>query len=380
MTSFFSDFNFHVCSPKTLVKAVTEFTHSFPAVRGVQSGRPCYVAMCPLRLIPKLFVFDEEEVPPELRAQRSLNKTRVPEISRYLVENPANYTISSLTASVDAQVDFIPLSDTGPGQNMGTLAIPMDAQILINDGQHRRAAIEAAIEEAPELGHDHVSVLFFIDQGLKRSQQMFADLNKHAVRPSESISTLYDHRDQQSALARFVVKSVPVFSRLTELEKSSISNRSTKLFTISSIKSASKAFLKKGSKDAVSEQEMEHTAEFWEAVTNAMPDWLAAKDRKIPSSELRLNFVHAHGVTLHAIGIVGAELVLRAPKTWQKKLKRLGDIDWARANEAWEGRAMIQGRMSKARNNVLLTSNYIKLALGMELLPHEQELEDKFGR
>ena len=141
MTSFFSDFNFHVCSPKTLVKAVTEFTHSFPAVRGVQSGRPCYVAMCPLRLIPKLFVFDEEEVPPELRAQRSLNKARVPEISRYLVENPANYTISSLTASVDAQVDFIPLSDTGPGQNMGTLAIPMDAQILINDGQHRRAAI-----------------------------------------------------------------------------------------------------------------------------------------------------------------------------------------------------------------------------------------------
>ena len=41
---------------------------------------------------------------------------------------------------------------------------------------------------------------------------------------------------------------------------------------------------------------------------------------------------------------------------------------------------MIQGRMSKARNNVLLTSNYIKHALGMELLPHEQELEDQFIR
>ena len=63
-----------------------------------------------------------------------------------------------------------------------------------------------------------------------------------------------------------------------------------------------------------------------------------------------------------------------------KKLKRLSDIDWARANKDWEGRAMIQGRMSKARNNVVLTSNYIKHALGMELLPHEQELEDKFVR
>ena len=48
--------------------------------------------------------------------------------------------------------------------------------------------------------------------------QMFADLNKHAVRPSPSISTLYDHRDQQSEMARFVVQTVPVFSRLTEKE------------------------------------------------------------------------------------------------------------------------------------------------------------------
>ena len=32
-----------------------------------------------------------------------------------------------------------------------------------------------------ELSHDHISVLFFIDEGLRRSQQMFADLNKHAV-------------------------------------------------------------------------------------------------------------------------------------------------------------------------------------------------------
>ena len=81
------------------------------------------------------------------------------------------------------------MSDTGVGQNMGSLSIPMEAQILINDGQHRRAAIEQAIAESSELGHDHISVLFFIDEGLKRSQQMFADLNKNAVRPSDSLNT-----------------------------------------------------------------------------------------------------------------------------------------------------------------------------------------------
>ena len=117
---------------------------------------------------------------------------------------------------------------------------------MINDGQHRRAAIELAIKEKPELGYDSISVVFFIDEGLVRSQQMFADLNKHAVRPSPSISTLYDHRDQLSALARRLVEDVTVFRNMTEMEKSSISHRSSKLFTLSSIKNASKALLKKG--------------------------------------------------------------------------------------------------------------------------------------
>ena len=60
---------------------------------GVQAGREYYVTMCPLRLIPRLFVFDEEELPPELRAQRSLNKARVPEMARYIGGQPAELCV-----------------------------------------------------------------------------------------------------------------------------------------------------------------------------------------------------------------------------------------------------------------------------------------------
>ena len=357
-----------------------EFYHRFPAVRGVQAGRPCYVAMCPMRLVPKLFVFDEDEVPADLRAQRTLNRQRVPEIASYLVDNPTDYTLSSLTASIDGSIKFLPLTDTGPGQNMGELAISMDAKILINDGQHRRAAIEEAITENRELGHDHISVLFFLDDGLLRSQQMFADLNKHAIRPSPSISTLYDHRDSQSEMARYVMQAVPVFSKLTEKEKSTISNRGSALFTISAIKSASKAFLNKGAKGMVSAEEMEYVAEFWREVTEAMPDWVSAKQRKVSTFDLRTNYVHAHGVALHAIGRVGHQLVLQRPKGWPKDVARLQDIDWSKSNSDWEGRAMIGGSMSKARRNVILTSNYIKQALTLQLSDEEQELEDEFLR
>src|SRR5207244_2359567 len=50
------------------------FEYVFPAIRGIQAGREYYASMCPLRLIPRIFLFDEDELKPELRAQRFLNK------------------------------------------------------------------------------------------------------------------------------------------------------------------------------------------------------------------------------------------------------------------------------------------------------------------
>lgn len=352
-----------------------QYVHSFPAVRGIQAGRPCYIAMCPMRLVPKIFVFDEEEVPPELRAQRKLNKARIPEISSYLIENKKDYTLSAITASIDARVEFTPSTDTGLGQSLGVLSVPMGAQILINDGQHRRAAIEYAIQEDPELGYENIPVLFFVDEGLTRSQQMFADLNKHAVRPSDSISTLYDHRDNISEIARHMVKHVPVFSKLTEMEKSSISNRSIKLFTLSAIKNATKALLGKAKGDEITKHETSIATEYWKQVATHMQDWTLAMDRKVASAELREQYVHAHGVILQALGQVGTDLLPRPESQWKKILKKLEGIDWSRSNPEWEGRAMHHGRISKARTSVILTANYIKMALGLELSASEKAYE-----
>jgi DNA sulfur modification protein DndB len=357
-----------------------EFSHTFPAARGVQAGRPCYIAMCPMRLVPKIFVFDEEEVPPELRAQRTLNRSRIPEMADYLINNPDNYTLSAITASVDEQVHFEPMADTGPAVNLGMLTVSMNAQILINDGQHRRAAIEEAIKVAHEIGHDHIPVLFFVDKDLKRSQQMFADLNKHAVRPNDSLSTLYDHRDPSSELARYVVANVECFRRLTEMDKSSLSNRSSKLFTLSSIKLASRSLLRKSAKELINDDERELTAQFWTEVCKHIPDWQAAQSKKVSTAELRQNYIHAHGVTLQALGIAGADLLIQKPNDWQKQLKNIRNIDWARSStEIWEGRALMYGKLSKARANVALTANLIRQHIGVPLSADNLALEEQFN-
>ena len=253
----------------------------------------------------------------------------------------------------------------------------MDTQILINDGQHRRAAIELAVKEKPELGYDSISVVFFIDEGLSRSQQMFADLNKHAVRPSPSLSTLYDYRDPMSALARQLVEEVTVFSDMTEMEKSSISNRSVKLFTLSSIKNASKVLLKKRKHGLISDQDVKRASEFWNEVGNNMPDWDNAKRKKITTSELREKYIHAHGVFLQAMGKIGASLFENYPNNWKEQLVNLSEINWSRTNREWEGRTMIGGRISKAKTNVTLTGNLIKMKLGIPLISSEQLIEEE---
>lgn len=352
------------------------YNYQFTALRGIQSGREYYVAMCPLRLIPKIFLFDEEEIPPELRAQRVLNRARVPEIAQYIIDNPDDYVFSSITASIDGDVHFQPLADHGYGRNAGVLTISMNSRFLINDGQHRRAAIEEALKENPKLGDETISVVFFIDAGLDRSQQLFADLNKHAVRPTKSIGILYDRRDPFSQLSLKLADSVPIFRGLTETEKTTISNRSPKLFTLSAIYQATMALLHKKHNDMTEESDHEISREYWTLLGEMIPEWRLAITKQVSAVELRQNYVHSHGVALHALGIAGHTLIELYPRDWQERLMPLETVDWLRTNRVWEGRAMIRGKMSKAGDSVALTATLIKRVLGLPLTAEETEFED----
>jgi DNA sulfur modification protein DndB len=348
------------------------YCYSFPAIRAVQADKPFFVATCPLSIIPKIFIYDEEEVPVELRAQRTLNRSRIPEMARYLLDSPSDYIFSAITASVGTDVEFT--EHTG-SRNLGTLKVPMDAQILINDGQHRRAAIEEAIKENAEIGQDNIAVLFFVDEGLKRSQQMFADLNKYAVRPSSSLSTLYDHRDQASELARYLAMTAKPFIGFTEFEKSSISNTSSKLFTLSGIKQASRALLKKGPKEGFTETEKDIALHFWDNLNEYMPEWRLVQNKSLSASEFRRDYISAHGIGLQALAIVGCQLLEHPSEKMNVMLKKLKSIDWRKANPQWSNRAMQHGRLSKAVSNIFLTAIETKRQIGLQLTQEEIKKE-----
>jgi len=353
--------------------SLDKFNYSFPVIKGIQSGREYYVAMVPLRLIPSLFLFNDSRLPPEMRAQRLLNKSRVPSITRYLVENSNNYTFSSLTASIDRIVEFKPIPPEKTNSRIGYIIIPADTRIVINDGQHRRAAIIEALKQKPELSYETISVVFYIDTGLERSQQMFSDLNRYASKPSGSLNILYDHRDKFAKFVLEIIKDIPIFKENIEFEKTSISNRSKMLFTLSSIYRATKTLL--GTKINPIENDKHLALDYWNEVTLNMKPWKEFLRGK-PAYILRKETIAVHDISLQALAILGVAL-LNGSDSWKKDLAFLNDIDWNRTNPNWNGRALFAGRLRKSYSNVIYTSNYLKLKAGIPLTPKEQEYEDR---
>ncbi|UVW30703.1 DNA sulfur modification protein DndB [Massilia sp. H6] len=356
------------------------FEYVFPSIKGVQSGREYYVSMCPLRLIPKIFLFDDDELNPELRAQRTLNKGRVPEIAEYILGNRQSYTFSAITASVDGGVRFVPATGTTHGSLLGTLHVNMQSRFIINDGQHRRAAIELALKSEPGLGDETIAVVFFVDPGLERCQQMFADLNRHAIRPSRSLGLLYDHRDLRSQLTKLIVLKSKFFCDMVEMEKNTLSERSRKLFTLSAIYSANTALLD-GVDTSNTDETAQLCADYWDTVSAHIPEWQRVKEARLSAGDVRRDCIHSHSVALQAIGAVGNHVLRRPKSTWNDILNPLSTLDWSRANaRTWEGRAMVGGTISKASNNVALTINQLKKHLQIPLGPDEQRTEDAFLR
>ena len=171
------------------------------------------------------------------------------------------------------------------------------------------------------------------------------------------------------------MSAVPFFAELTETEKSSISNRSTKLFTLSAIHGAVQTLLAGLELESV-EEKIKLAAEFWIEVGKRIPAWQLAMEHKVATADLRRDYIHSHALALAAIARAGNQLLATFRRNWKAKLKGLSTLDWSRSNTGqWDGRAMNAGRLSKRHVNVNLTGNLVKQHLGLPLSPDEEELE-----
>ena len=74
--------------------------YSFTALRGIQGRRMSYIIQIPLSMVGTLFEQENFSLPVIERKQRTLNKARVNQIAKYLVDNPDSYVLPPLVAQI----------------------------------------------------------------------------------------------------------------------------------------------------------------------------------------------------------------------------------------------------------------------------------------
>jgi DNA sulfur modification protein DndB len=179
-------------------------------------------------------------------------------------------------------------------------------------------------------------------------------------------------------ITRELTARVGIFADMTETVRSTISNRSFKLFTLSGIYHAT-GILLAGRQEEPYTDRLALAIEFWSEVSRVIPDWRRAKAREVSPADLRRAYVHAHALALASLARAGKSLIQTHPRSWKRRLLALRTLNWARSNTLlWEGRAMIAGRISKTNVSVVLAGNVIKKCLNLPLDPDEQNVEERW--
>lgn len=318
---------------------LTAFEYVLPVVRGIQAGYEYYTSMCPLRFLPKLFPGVPQESDPVLRVGRSPSRSRIRTLSRYILDNPESYILPALTVAIDGDTRFEPVSEEGDDWKMGRLYVPMDATLTINDGWHRRMALEWAVQERPELGYETIAVCFFLAMGLERSQQMFYDLNRYGMAVDPGLGWLYNHRERGESWVLEVIQNVGNLRKLMDLERSRLAAKSSKLFTLSMVYPAIAQMLDRGIMVA-------QAVLFWRQVSEAIGVWRSVLTGELKAWEVRENYVCCQAIAFWGLADVGATLLSLYPDSWENYLTGLAAVDWSVANPVWQDSIIIKGRFS----------------------------------
>lgn len=346
-----------------------KYIYQLPVVRGIQAKKEYYIAMIPLKMLPQLFGETDDLVVPEHRAQRKLNENRIPAISRYILDNRDSYVFSALAASIDGKYEF---KQNQNNQGMGVLEISKGTRFLINDGQHRKAAILNAIKADSSLEEETISIVLYADQGLQRSRQIFTDLNKNAVKTSNSISELYDSRDDLAVVTRNVIWKVEFLNTYTNKEKDILGKYSSSLFTLNTFYTANKCII--GREDAKKSEDF--LFRFWTTVTKYMKQWQELRNGEITKINLRENYIVTQNIVIQAFGRVGNYLYSHQDKM-ESSLRNIENIDWCRNAKQWYMRAVgKRGRIISNKKAAMLIANVIKQQTGIPLTQEEFYAEE----
>lgn len=361
-------------------------------IRGVQRSHTFYSANLEYGEIANLVELPEDVLGDNLfnheeTMQRKLSWPRVNgQMKDYLLRNDDAF-FSSLTLFIIPRdqdpleegegYDFKPFKEDDP--TAGTLILRSTVMLFPADGQHRAAAIKAALKERPRLASQQIPVVLVPYKRNSVVRQMFSDLNLNAKPVSKTVGYALETRDPLTLLAKSVAKAVPLFGDRVNYNSNSLPDSSLHVITLNTLRAGTEKLFEKGlglafssiGPGAVPSQKTEIIS-LWNLIVDSLPQWKEVLGKSEKAGALRKEFVFPHGIGWQGIAWAAAIMVAEeraAGREPEKKIRKvMKSIDWQRTNPDFQGVAMVGDRVNNTGPGIRALAGYILWKAGYEHL------------
>jgi DGQHR domain-containing protein len=310
------------------------------AIRSRQGSRVMFSTKVDYRFLEDAKI--EADAKSQDRSQRELDLDHARLITNYITKNPDEYVLGSLCFALDGPYEFTPHGD---GSDAGWLIVPDGSRIWSVDGQHRRQGFMNALEKVPVLSSDKIAAVIYVEPGLEKRRQMFADMNATPKKVSKALAVGFNTRSPFSRAARLIAETHPLLKGRIDDTKGSVPKGSEKWYTLGAVYDAlrvlnSGIYGRMTNEDDYSEPEVTRLGkQFFDLLANSRDEYQEISEGQYKASQLRDHSILLSGTTLRAIaGGLRLRLVKDGP-TGQSLAERystgLRSISFAEM-ERWE--------------------------------------------
>lgn len=335
--------------------------YSISAIKRVNKTVTIYTASVPFPFASQCFNPFDNSIPPEERAQRTLDKKHAARIRNYIL-NTENYYLPPLVVSVSGDVEFKPFKHDAEN---GILQISMTAIYTILDGQHRTQAIRDLLHNethAPHFKDDRISVDFLLNVELSQAQTYFRLLNDTAKAVSKNL-TLFYNDDPLTRQIHDILSGIALFGDpFVEKEKTNLPAKSEKLFIYKWLHTATQ----KMKPNLGEEFDTPYCTTFWTTLAEVIPQWKAVQSETMTAQEVRENYICSHGIFIEALGELGKHFSASCqdnPLDIKNHLASLEGVDWSKSNPDWKDQVIdARGKMlSRGGTRQFLTDYMLQM-------------------
>lgn len=316
-------------------------TLSFPAIVGQQGDRKFYQLILTNKELTTRFATSPCASPNE-KSQRELDPKHAAKIAKYIVGNPQEYVLGTLTYAVDELCHFVP---NQLGGNVGVLHIPASSSIHSLDGQHRRQGLTDALLENASIANECSAVMLYEESNPDKRRQMFSDFNSTPKKVSATLTVQFDSRDPYKRAAKKIAAEHQLLVDVVEMTRPSIVSGSDKVWTLGGIFDALKRlqpeFTKRRTITTDAEENILNRAQvLFDILGSARLELAEAALGTLDLQIARTENILFSSVTLRAIaGALGEIYKVNGSELSDDDIEditiRLSEVDFSPSNPAW---------------------------------------------